>query len=178
MYEMTKDDIDNDFNIALISRKIIKDFSSVLGKNPKIVKFMHQVTNQLIYVITFETQQKSLVTYRAVLDQNTNVDVVKVGSTVAPAPVVTPVADPTPVVITPPPVPEKVVTKDPAVIDLSTQKAIQIIIDTYTDLLGQKYDVITSNSKLIYGITIYQVTIRTSNNRIFRFTLAQRLKAA
>jgi hypothetical protein len=69
-----------------------------------------------------------------VLDQNTNVDVVKLGSTAAP--VVTPVADPTPVVITPTPVPEKVVNKDPAIIDLSTQKAIQIIIDTYTDLLG------------------------------------------
>lgn len=55
MYEMTKDEIDNDFNIAIISRKIMKDFSSVLGKNPKIVKVMHQVTNQLIYVITFET---------------------------------------------------------------------------------------------------------------------------
>ena len=50
---MSSEEIENDFNIALISHKINKDFSSTLGKNAKIVKVMHQVTDQLIYIITF-----------------------------------------------------------------------------------------------------------------------------
>ena len=128
---MTKDEIDNDFNIALIVHKISKDFSAAIGKNAKIVKVMHQVTNQLIYIITFETLQKTQITYRAVLEQDTNLKVVPVETA---APVITPA---------PAPVPggDKVVAsgKDNGIIDLSNQRAIQIIVDGYPDLLGANY---------------------------------------
>lgn len=75
LYEMKQEDIDNDFNIALISQRLNKEYSSVLGRNARIIRVMHQVTNQLIYIITFETADKRQVTYRGVVDQDQTVSV-------------------------------------------------------------------------------------------------------
>lgn len=54
----------------MITQKISKDFGNVVGKNAKIVKVLYQATNQLIYIITYETIQRTLVTYTVYINQD------------------------------------------------------------------------------------------------------------
>jgi vacuolar-type H+-ATPase subunit F/Vma7 len=51
--EETQDQIDNDFNIVLITQQINTNYKNSLSRNAKVIKVLYQVTNQLNYIITY-----------------------------------------------------------------------------------------------------------------------------
>ena len=109
-YELTQDQIDNDFNLAQITQKINRDYASTLGRNARIVKVLYQATNQLNYVITFETPQKVQFVYKATVDQS--------GSIAVTAPVVDTPAQPA-------------IQVGTSIVDVSSQRAVQIVQQNY-----------------------------------------------
>ena len=50
---LTQDQIDNDFNIVLITQQINTNYKNSLSRNAKVIKVLYQVTNQLNYIITY-----------------------------------------------------------------------------------------------------------------------------
>lgn len=72
--ELTRENIDNDFNIAMIREKINKDFGTKIGRISRIIKVMYQATDRLLYIITLETMDKNQYTYRAIINQDGNID--------------------------------------------------------------------------------------------------------
>lgn len=74
LMELTRENIDNDFNIAMIREKINKDFGAKIGRISRIIKVMYQATDRLLYIITLETMDKNQYTYRTIINQDGNID--------------------------------------------------------------------------------------------------------
>ncbi len=74
LMELTRENIDNDFNIAMIREKINKDFGTKIGRISRIIKVMYQATDRLLYIITLETMDKNQYTYRTIINQDGNID--------------------------------------------------------------------------------------------------------
>lgn len=129
LYQLSQEDIDNDFNLAMIVQKLNKDYSSVLGKNARIVKVMYQATNRMMYIVTFETLGKQQVTYRAFVDQDQGITAEPYQQGGAATTTTTTTSTVTSSTST-------VSGSNDGVVDLSSQKASQKALETYTDLLG------------------------------------------
>lgn len=138
-YELTQQQIDNDFYLAQITQKINRDFASTLGRNAKLLKVLYQATNQLIYLITFETPQKTQFVYRATVDAGGNFNVSPVDVPSNPSS-----------------------HAGPDTVDVSSQRAVQIVHKNYAELLGANSEVILSTSKAVYSVTIYQIVLRNA----------------
>lgn len=73
--ELSPEQIESDPNIRLIRQRVNKDFSNLISQNSRILKVMYQVSNQLIYIITFETREKGELSYIATIDSQGKISV-------------------------------------------------------------------------------------------------------